>query len=169
MGLQRRSNNFQDDFKGFLPFPCSLQYHYFSYFLRNLEASTVCFPSSSSESESEDVELVSQASESSDSSESSSSSLKEKKIRRKTMGRLTGAISALPADPCSKDSSEQNEWLNQDIKSWIGPPRPREKWWLAPGTQSSPEAEVGPESSTPDSKSLCALIEKETCPETILG
>ena len=77
---------------------------YFSYFLRNLEASTVCLPSSSSESESEDVELVSQASESSESSESSSSSLKEKKIRRKTMGRLTGVISALPADPCSKDS-----------------------------------------------------------------
>ena len=120
--------SFKMTLKASCPFPCSQMYHYFSYFLRNLEASTVCFPSSSSESESEDVELVSQASESSESSESSSSSLKEKKIRRKTMGRLTGVISALPADPCSKDSQEQNEWLNQDIESQTGPPRPREKW-----------------------------------------
>lgn len=59
-----------------------------SYFFRNREASTVCFPSSSSESESEDVEPVSQSSSSSESSESSSSSLE--KEERESAGKRWG-------------------------------------------------------------------------------
>lgn len=94
-----------------------------SYFFRNREASTVCFPSSSSESESEDVEPVSQSSSSSESSESSSSSLeKEERLSRKKMGRLT----SLPADPSCRDFQEQNKSISmkQHVMSWSGPPTP---------------------------------------------